>query len=596
MDKRFIFINLLIEVCLILNTIEKKLNLKKRNEFRGLKEEELSDDIIILHTNDVHCSIKDSIGYDGLMLYKMELKKKYKHVLTVDAGDHIQGGAIGLLSRGLDIMGIMNTIEYDVVIIGNHEFDYGIEQLKICEEKLNCGYISANYCYRKNKTSIFPPYKIIEFDDKKIGFIGITTPQTLTKTNLYHIVDEDGKMIYDFLTENEGQELYDTIQRYIDEVKLKGANYIILLCHLGNEGDILENYKSNSILSHISGIDVIIDGHSHSVYNTTSKDKEGKDILLVRTGKKLNNLGVIKIKKDGTIISEILSKIPRPEYHEFRPDFRNNILRYVDPYMFKILNDIIVSHSDELNEKYGYAEFDLKIKIDNSRSFSKYISGSEENPLCDLVSDAIRYIGDGDICIINSGSIRSDLMKGDITFQNILDILPFYSDIIIKEILGKDILDALEYGVKYLPTEKSMFPQVSGISFKVNTSKKSPVVVDKDEIFVKVDGERRVYDVMVGNEPLNISKKYKMSFTDYIGNGGDGYSMFNKYEEALPIFKTDKQALIIYIKEVLKGIIPDKYRIKQGRIIIDEYKSNMSFSIKKTSKLMPIILLLLILF
>ena len=164
MNKRLIFHIFLI--CLILKTIQKKPNLKQ--EIRKLKEEELSDDIIILHTNDVHCGLNEVIGYDGLYLYKKELQKKYKHVLVVDAGDHIQGGSIGTLSKGLDIIDIMNEIGYDVVALGNHEFDYGVDQLQKCKEKLKCGYISANYCYRNNKKPIFSPYKIIDLGEKKL--------------------------------------------------------------------------------------------------------------------------------------------------------------------------------------------------------------------------------------------------------------------------------------------------------------------------------------------------------------------------------------------------------------------------------------------
>ena len=152
-----------------MKTTQKKPNLK--HEIRRLKEEnstELSDDIIILHTNDVHCGINEVIDYDdGLYLYKKELQRKYKHVLLVDAGDHIQGEAIGILSQGLDIIEIMNKVGYDVVALGNHEFDYGIDQLKICKERLDCGYISGNFCYRKNKTTLFPPYKVVEVGEKK---------------------------------------------------------------------------------------------------------------------------------------------------------------------------------------------------------------------------------------------------------------------------------------------------------------------------------------------------------------------------------------------------------------------------------------------
>ena len=172
---------------------------------------EKSNDIIILHTNDVHCGVNDTIGYDGLMLYKKQLLKKYNNVMLVDAGDHIQGGTMGLITSGEAIIEIMNKLEYEVATLGNHEFDYGIEQLETVKKLLNCSYISSNYCYKKNKESIYPPYKIIEKGGKKIGFIGVATPQTLSKTYLITLKDENGEIIYDFLTENHSQELYDMV-------------------------------------------------------------------------------------------------------------------------------------------------------------------------------------------------------------------------------------------------------------------------------------------------------------------------------------------------------------------------------------------------
>ena len=159
---------------------------------RNLLEEyeSLSNDIIILHTNDVHCGIEDKIGYDGLMLYKKELEKKYKHVLLVDAGDHIQGGTIGLLSKGKDIIDIMNYLKYDVVTIGNHEFDYKVEQLYNLSHIIDAGYICANFLWRKNQTTVFPPYKIVELEDSNItiGFIGVVTHQALTKSYLHNLI------------------------------------------------------------------------------------------------------------------------------------------------------------------------------------------------------------------------------------------------------------------------------------------------------------------------------------------------------------------------------------------------------------------------
>ena len=573
------------------------LNLcQSQNRKRNLiSEGELSDDIIIIHTNDVHCAVDENIGYDGLMLYKKELEKKYKNVITVDVGDHIQGGTLGTLSKGLDIIDLMNEIKYDVAILGNHEFDYGLEQLEICSKKLNCGYISSNYCYRKNKTSIYEPYKIIEKDDKKIAFIGVTTPQTLSKSYLHNIVDENKTMVFDFLTEREGQELYETIQGYINEVREKGANYVIILAHLGNEGDALEKYTSNGLLSHINGVDAILDGHSHRNYSVTSKDKDGKDVYVVQTGTKLNYIGAIKISTDGSITSKLISEVPEPEDKEEAMKItRGDKERWVDAYMRNVIEEKIESHSEQLNEVIGYTDFDLIINMDKSADSKKQISRSEESTLCDLVADSIRDIGKGDICMVNAGTIRTDLFKGNITYKNILDVLPFSTDIVIKKVLGQDILDALEYGMRCLPEKTSTFPQVSGINFKVNIGINSSVEVDEFEMFVRVAGERRVYDVYVGNEKLDLKKNYTLSFDKYISDGGDGFSMFTKYEEISVTSKVDNEAFKIYIKDVLKGKIPDIYRQKQGRINIINLEPEVKEDGGNSSLTLIIILVLLL--
>ena len=231
--------------------------------------------------------------------------------------------------------------------------------------------------------------------------------------------------------------------------------------------------------------------------------------------------------------------------------------------------------------------------MDKSADSKKQISRSEESTLCDLIADAIRDIGKGDICMINAGTIRTDLFKGNITYKNLLDVLPFSTDIVIKKVLGEDILDALEYGMRFLPEKSSIFPQVSGISFKVNTGIKSSVEVDELEMFVRVAGERRVSDVYVGEEKLDLKKNYTLSFDKYISDGGDGFSMFTKYEEISVTSKVDNEAFRIYIKDVLNGKIPDIYKQKQGRINIIKLEPEAEVEGNSSSALTIILILLL---
>ena len=557
-----------------------------------LKEDLIDDeeDIIILHTNDVHCGLNDNIGYDGLMLYKKELQKKYKNILTVDAGDHIQGNAYGFLSKGIEIINIMNKIGYDVVTIGNQEFAYELEGLVECNVTLNCGYTSANFCYNKNKTPIFSKYVIKEINNKKIGFIGLITPQTLTKTNLFSILDENGELVYSFLAGNEGKDFYNTVQNYINEMKEKKVDYIIILSHLGNETDVKE-YASSALIANTNGISAVIDAHSHKVYSTTSKNKVGEWIPLVQAGTKLNYLGILKIKSNGTIISELIDEIPEPENKtEAEKVIRNNKERWVDIEMKDYIKNRTQFYDKELNEIIGYIDFDLLDEKDNNTQICRF----EEISLGNLITDAIRNVGKADISFICARNIKKDLKKGNISYQNIIDILPFYDEIIVKEVRGQDILNALEYGVRYLPNKSPKFLQVSGISFKIDISIKSTVEVDENDIFTEVKGNRRVYDIKIGGKKLDPNESYKVSFDNNIGTGGDGYSMFRKNKVILNTNKSRKDALITYIKDEFEGEIPDKYKNTEERIIIKQKSKDKDNNSSKTFIIIIIIIVLII--
>ena len=555
------------------------------------EEEELSDDIIILHTNDVHCGVNDVIGYDGLNLYKKELKTKYKHVLLVDAGDNIQGGAIGLLSKGKDIINITNYLEYDVVTIGNHEFDYKAETLFNLSEIIKAGYICCNFLRRKNHSTVFRPYKIKKVGNVSIGFIGVLTPLTLTKSYLHTLVDENGSLIYDFLTERDGHELYEAVQGYIDELRnVEKVDYVIILAHVGYGGDALEQYTSPALLAHINGVDAIIDGHTHLAYNNTFPDKDGKQIYISQTGTKLNIVGKLTIKPNGNITSELIDKIPLFEGYDSDSYYtveREGIERYVDKETNKFIEDIIESHAHEFQEFVSYTDFDLLITTNRGR-----IIRFEENLLGNLVTDALKFVGNSDIGLINAGSIRESIKKGNITFNHVLNTLPFSAKIIVKEVSGRDILDALEFSTKALPKTSSKFLQVSGIKFKVDDSLESKVIVDEFENFVKVDGERRVYDVYINDKKIDENKKYTISFDDFLAEGGDGFSMFTKYNLTNDTSLVDNEAFKFYLETELNRTIPNKYKTTQGRIV--KAKKNSDYFIKYFRKLPLLLLCLLI--
>ena len=273
---------------------------KAKRELEDLR----SDDIIILHTNDIHCRVEEFIGYSGLELYKKQLLNKYKNIIIVDAGDHIQGDPFCYLSNGQNVIDIMNKIGYDVATLGDHEFDYGIPQLKEWEKQLNCGYISANFCFRENKTNIFPAYKIIEKGGKKIAFIGVSTPYSLTRTNLNTIVDNKGQSIYYFLTDVNNQELYERIQGYIDKLRNEEkADYVIILSHLGFDMDISEENSSINLLQNLKNVSALIDGHSHLIYSLTTQD-----VIISQVGKNCLILESLLIMLMDLFLKKILTK------------------------------------------------------------------------------------------------------------------------------------------------------------------------------------------------------------------------------------------------------------------------------------------------
>ena len=530
-----------------------------------------SNDIVILHTNDVHCGVQDAIGYDGLMLYKKQLLTKYKNVILVDAGDHIQGGTMGTITNGLAIIEIMNKLEYDVVTLGNHEFDYGVAQLEECEKLLKCSYISTNYCYHKNKTAIYPAYKIIERGGKKIAFVGVATPQTLSKTSLITVKDENGETVYDFLTENHSKELHDRVQDQINKAKQEGADYVIILAHLGVDGDAEEENTSAGLLKRLQKVDALIDGHTHLVYNRTTPDKTGKLVPFAQTGTKLNNIGVTIIHEDGTITQENVNKVI---FDGIVEDDALKITRdkediYVDKEMYEFIVNMTNSYSDILNRVIGKTNFILnvyQIGVPQQSSHDQ-ISRFEENAFCNLVTDALRYFGDADVTIMNAGSVRKDIEEGNITYQQIIDTMPFSNDVLVKQITGQQLLDALEFGVRTLPGFTSRFPQVSGIKYCIDTSISSSVIVDSAEIFVRVGGKRRVYNVTVNGVKLDLLKKYTISSNSFILGGGDGYSMFADAEIVKTAVGVDNEVLLKYISETLKGVVPDKYKEAEGRIV-----------------------------
>ena len=425
----------------------------------------------------------------------------------------------------------------------------------------------CEFLLQKNKTHIYDPYKIIEVGEKKIGFIGVLTPLTFSKTYLSSIKDEEGEPLYDFLVSNGDQELYDKIQEYINELRNeKKVNYVILLTHLGIG---LDKYPSDELLSKLSGVDAVLDGHTHLVYNVTSKDKENKDIHITQTGTKLETIGQLIIKTDGSLIAETISSVPKPD-NDITGAInvtRANKERWVDENMANFMKNVLSEYEEVLNTVIGYSDYEL-INQEGSAEAPIIYSRTRECGLGDLISDAIESAGEGDFAIINGGSVRNNLKKENITKGGVIELLPWFNNIVIKELPGQVILDALEYGVRNYPKINGGFIQVSsGLSFNFNPDINSTVVTDSTGMYKNISGERRVFNVKIKGEKIDPKKNYSVAMYEYLATGGGGYSMFSDYEITREALVTDTHALSNFIEYNLKGEIPEKYTESQGRII-----------------------------
>jgi len=515
---------------------------------------------VILHTNDIHAGYADDIGYDGLVLYKKELESLYENVLLVDAGDAVQGTVIGSMSKGTEIIRMMNRAGYDLAAPGNHEFDFGFDALEECSELLSCDYICANFCTADGEP-VFRPWKILEAGDLKIGFVAVVTPDTFTRSRIRNIVNEVGEPMYDFLADETGDRLCDALQKNIDEVRANGADYVILLAHLGTDTTAPTIYSSNAVVGKLTGLDMVIDSHTHKVYNTQIPDREGRMIPIAQAGEKLKAFGQLTIYRDGHLEETIVDLVPSVSGIPSELVRRKKTDRYVDPEMKAFLDDITATYEPVLARKIGNNPSDL-IVWDGVRDYNR----GEENGLCDLVADSQRVLTGAQAALIHAGSVRNNLNAGEITCKDILNTLPYYNEIVKVSVSGQMILDALEFSVSFLPQRVGGFLQVSGISYSVNPDLGSSVQKDEKNQFVSVDGDRRVHDVTIADKALDPKAEYTLATNMFLLTGGDGYTMFKEADilETMPL--SDNEMLMKYIEENLGGVIPEIYGEPLGRI------------------------------
>lgn len=507
-------------------------------------------DIIILHTNDIHCGIEDNLGFARLSQYKKDLQK-HSYVALVDAGDAIQGAPLGKLSEGSAVISIMNQVGYDFAIPGNHEFDYGMKRFLQLAPTMKCGYYSANIIDLRSRKNLLPAYKIMDFGGTKIAFIGATTPETLTTSTPTFFQNEEGRYVYGFCEDKSGKKLYKQIQKNIDAVKKAGAEYVFLVGHLGIDGSP-KHWSSVAVAANTKGLTAVIDGHSHErIVDLVVRDKAGRDVIIAQTGSKLKTIGKINIAADGSVTSSLVKELG--EKNKDTVAIIDNEKSIYEPLLQVTIGEALV-----------------KLHTNDPATGLRMVRSREVN-LANFVADAFRAVLGCDVVLVNGGSIRNEINKGVFSYKDILEAFPFGNMCTVVEVTGQQILDGLEMGASVYPEENGGFMHVSGITYTIDSSVPSGVVTDERGNFVRVSGEYRVKDVLVNGEPLDLERNYKVGGTSYVlKSGGDGIAMFKTGKLLQDAAISDADAIIEYVQNHLNGKIGEAYKdpYGEGRITI----------------------------
>ena len=534
-------------------------------------EGEEAKDIVILYTNDAHCGITDGMGYVGVARVKAAYEAAGKEVILVDNGDALQGDIIGTLSKGEAIVELMNAIGYDVATIGNHEFDYGMEQFNKNVELAKFKYVCCNFL-NDDGNAVLEPYTILEKAGKKIAFVGVDTPQTFASSTPTYFQDGEGNWIYSFCEGNNGQDLYDKVQATVDAARAEGVDYVIALAHLGIDASS-SPWTSSELIVNTTGIDAVLDGHSHSVISGEKvKNKDGNEVILTSTGTKLENVGIFTIDGEGNMSSMLLDvdaiKFMSAVGALTEDNGAGEAVQAAIDKNEELVNTVVAKTGVTLTTTDPVA-------VDEKGNPVRIVRSQETN-LGDLCADAYRAMGESDIAFVNGGGIRANIAEGDITYGQIIKVHPYGNALCVVEATGQEVLDALELSVASLPAEFGGFLQVSGLKFTVDTSIASTVEKDEKKMFVKVTGERRVQDVEVLQEdgsyaPIDPNKTYTVACHNYLlKSAGDGYTMFTDNTLLRDEVMLDNQVLINYIVDVLGGTVGSEYLepYGQGRITI----------------------------
>ena len=487
-------------------------------------------DVTILYTNDVHTYIdkqSPKLTYAAIADLKQSYQNAGKDVLLVDAGDHVQGTAYGSMDEGASIIKLMNAAGYDVATPGNHEFDYSMDRAKAIMKEADFPYLSCNWVDLRTTLRVLPSVKVFVRGGRRIAFVGVTTPETFTKSTPAYFMDKaQRKYIYDIQGGEDGKKLYDAVQKAIDKAKLL-ADVVIGLGHLGVDPSS-SPWTSEEVIAHTSGFDAFIDGHSHTVMeNKQVQDASGKAVTLTQTGSYFANVGEMTIAADGTITTKLIPT------HEG-----------MDAGIAAMQTGWVNTVDDMLGEKIAVGDSDFYVS--DPATGKRRIRSAETN-LGDFVADGIyTYFNEVeklhcDVAIMNGGGIRADVPAGDWTFKTCKQVSPFGNVACLMSVTGKQIQDALEFAARFAGEdgkENGGFLQVAGATYEIHTDIPNTVQTDEKNVWIgSATGTPRVQNVKIYDKasgsylPLDLGATYALAGMNYtLRNLGDGFAMFDGAE------------------------------------------------------------------
>ncbi len=528
-----------------------------------------SPELAIIYTNDTHCQVDGELGFADVSAIETELTSQGYGVLIVDAGDAVQGGAIGAISKGGYIIDIMNAVGYDCASLGNHEFDYGIPRQQELADMADFPYVSANFVSLENNDTVYAPYYMTQAAGMDIAFIGVITPHTFTSSAPEYFKNEAGEFVYDF----SGSDFYNVIQATINNAEDKGADRVIALSHLGvDPAD--EPYTSQELIKNTVGLDAVIDAHSHTVIEgEVHKDKNGNDVVLTSTGSKFENIGVMFVQNGAKINTTL-------ESAEYKADGLSKYAQKAYDKTNAVIEEIKAEYTAELERVVATSEVDLTVndpsKYSEETGAYRQVRRGETN-MANFCADAYKSVLGCDIAFINGGGVRADIAKGDVTYGDILNVNPFGNELCVIEATGQQIADALEHGARSYPNEEGAFLHPSGLTYEIDENTLSTVVLDENGMFKQVAGERRVKNIKVNGEAIDHNKKYTVGGSTYtLLEGGDGFSMFDGATIINDFVCTDCDALIDYATNTLGGTIGKEYENSLGDGRIKLYEDNVN--------------------